>query len=62
MLKTITLFSLLIGSGLCDTPRRDDDYPPPGLLAAVKPLHKRCVTETGVTEGMIFFNIKTISN
>lgn len=53
MFKLITLMSLIIGSVLSDTPRRDADYPPPGLLAAIKPLHRRCVEEIGVTEGII---------
>ncbi|XP_055602366.1 general odorant-binding protein 83a-like [Uranotaenia lowii] len=35
------------------TPRRDADYPPPELLAALKPIHDTCVTKTGVTEEAI---------
>lgn len=61
MFKVITLFAIIIGSVLSNTPRRDADYPPPGLLAAIKPLHKRCVTEIGVTEGMIFLNLNKIT-
>ncbi|XP_063709574.1 general odorant-binding protein 83a-like isoform X2 [Culicoides brevitarsis] len=34
-------------------PRRDAEYPPPELLAAVKPIHDICVTKTGVTEEAI---------
>lgn len=31
--------------------RRDEHYPPPELLAALRPMHDVCVAKTGVTDG-----------
>lgn len=35
------------------TPRRDENWPPPELLRAVKPAHDACVAKTGVSEEAI---------
>lgn len=34
-------------------PRRDDNWPPPQIIEALKPLHQACVTKTGVSEEAI---------
>lgn len=34
-------------------PRRDENWPPPEVLEAVKPAHDICVAKTGVTEEAI---------
>lgn len=46
----ISLASVLIVHGAVEL-RRDEHYPPPELLAALRPIHDVCVAKTGVTDG-----------
>lgn len=40
-------------------PRRDDQWPPPEIVALLKPLRERCEAKTGVTDGKLgYFTIK----
>ncbi|KAI9584264.1 general odorant-binding protein 83a-like [Glossina fuscipes] len=52
LLIFLTKLSLLIR--IHSTPlRRDNNYPPKELITGAKPLHEKCVKETGVTEEAI---------
>jgi PBP/GOBP family len=55
MESKVLIFIILAASALAQDikPRRDETYPPPELLEALKPMHDICVKKTGVTEGAI---------
>ncbi|XP_005176973.2 general odorant-binding protein 83a [Musca domestica] len=43
----------MVGAQSQTVPRRDETYPPPELLAKLRPVHDTCVSKTGVTEEAI---------
>jgi len=49
----LVCLAVTVVSGQQVAPRRDEAYPPPELLEAIKPYHDTCVTKTGVTEEAI---------
>lgn len=56
-MKPIILFTVAILAAVLGTQavelRRDEHYPPPELLAALRPMHDVCAAKTGVTDGNI---------
>lgn len=50
LIATIVSVALVLCAQAVDL-RRDEHYPPPELLAALKPIHDVCVAKTGVTDG-----------
>lgn len=52
-MKFLIVLVTLCAAIYAQEPRRDADYPPPDVLAALKPAHDACVQKTGVTEEAI---------
>ncbi|XP_055696594.1 general odorant-binding protein 83a-like [Lutzomyia longipalpis] len=55
LLITAIIVQIVFQFGMSDkvVPRRDEHYPPPELLRALRPIHDICVEKTGVTEEAI---------
>lgn len=51
LIVVCSLIGLLYGQDV--KPRRDDKWPPPEVLQALKPVHDVCVKKTGVSEEAI---------
>nr|QYL00041.1 OBP15 [Eupeodes corollae] len=57
-MKIFISFSVILICGFCGSiqgqqPRRDDEWPPKGILAMIKPITESCVKKTGVTQEAI---------
>lgn len=50
MFKFICVFAL-ITVVIAVQPRRDEQWPPPEIVALLKPLRETCEAKTGVTDG-----------
>lgn len=62
MIKVVFAFAL-IAIVIAVEPRRDDQWPPPEIVALLKPLRDRCEAKTGVTDGKFgYFTIYSTIN
>jgi hypothetical protein len=52
-MKLLVVLVVAVVAVSAQNARRDADYPPPEILAALKPAHDTCVQKTGVTEEAI---------
>jgi hypothetical protein len=51
----LIVFLLLVGLIYAQdvVPRRDEQWPPPEIIKALKPVHDKCVAKTGVSDEAI---------
>lgn len=54
MFKLMLAFAL-ITVVISVQPRRDDQWPPPEIVALLKPLRETCEAKTGVTDGNLVY-------